>query len=233
MSKTIIITGASRGIGFAISKALSKDSNKLHLVASSKKSFKVNDTPGACLYGFDLSKQENISILGNEIKSHTNHLDVLVNNMGVYKPKKFEEYSVEEINNMIDVNFRFTVLLTKELLPLIKKSESPHIIFISSMGARSQIIGESIYSATKAAITKFAEVLRNEYRNKIKVSVIHPWGVNTFNHPDVNRFLKAEDIAEGVDYIISRNKYCSVDSLDFGNIGQWRGGEAPWSPKLD
>lgn len=66
----------------------------------------------------------------------------------------------EEISSQIDVNLKSHILLTKKLLPLLMKSENPHIIFMSSMAAKTGVIGESVYAATKAGISKFAEILR-------------------------------------------------------------------------
>ena len=99
------------------------------------------------------------------------------------------------------------------------------------MAAKSSIVGESVYGATKAAITNFANILRNELSGRIKVSVMHAWGVNTWGAKAAHLLLRPEDIAEALEFIITRNKKFLVESMDMSNIRQWRGGQAPWSPK--
>lgn len=223
----ILITGASRGIGLAEAKKLK--ANDLYLVANSNKSFKEVDID-AHLLGYDLSNLKEVKALVRDLEKKTNTIDVLVNNVGVLILKKFEKMTDEEIIRELDINLRANILLTKKMLPLLKRSKSPHIVFMSSMAAKSSIVGESVYAATKAAITNFANVLRNELAGKVKVSVMHSWGVNTFGSKE-KTLLKPEDIAEMLEFIITRRRGFLVESVDASHVGQWRGGNAPWSPK--
>lgn len=225
----ILITGASRGIGLAEAKRLSKG-NELFLVAENKESFKEK-VKNAKYFGHDLSEEDGVADLAKAIKEETKTLDVLINNVGSYVSKKFDQEKWEDVDKMIDLNFRSHVLVTSGLLPLLRKSKNPHIIFMSSAGAKTAVIGESVYSATKAAVTKFADVLRNELTGKIKVTTIHSWGVNTWGAKDAKTLLKPENIAEMVEFIITRDKNFLVESVDLSSINQWREGQAPWSPK--
>jgi short-subunit dehydrogenase len=221
----VLITGASRGIGFAEAKEFKDD--ELFLVASSLDSFKDDFFKGKNLFGYDLRSSDNVIKLAEEIKSKTDKIDLLINNVGIITLKRFEDMSVDEINSQIDLNLKSHILLTKELLPLLMKSENPHIIFMSSMAAKTGVIGETVYAATKAGISKFAEILRKELQGRINVSVIHSWGVNTFGSK-VESLLKPEDVAKVVRFIVS-NKFL-VESIEIGHPLQWRGGKAPWSP---
>lgn len=227
----ILITGASRGIGLAEAKILDDGHNELFLVAKSMDSFLGKKFKKADLFIHDLSRKEEISKLLAEVKLKTKSLDVLINNVGVMVMKKFEEMSNEEINLLLDVNLRSQLLLSKGLLPLLRKSENPQIIFMSSMAAKSAIIGESVYSATKGALTNFANVLRNELSDRVKVSVIHSWGVNTWGAESRAPLLNPKNIAELVKFILTREKSFLIESIEVGHIAQWRGGNAPWSPK--
>ena len=222
----ILITGASRGIGLAEAKALGEE-NELFLVATSIASFKDESIKKHHLFGYDLRKISEIKKFVDELKTKTDSLDVLINNVGMIVLKKFKDMSLDEINDQVDLNLKSHMILTKMLLPLLEKSNKAHIIFMSSMAAKSGIIGESVYAATKAGISKFADILRKEMRGKAKVSIIHSWGVNTFGSASTD-LLKPEDIADIVKYIISKDFV--VESIDVGHINQWRGGNAPWSP---
>ena len=200
-------------------------------MASSLQSFKDKSLQKHHFFAADLSNQKEIKKLLRKIKSKTRTLDVLVNNVGFFTSKKFEKMSEDEINYFIDLNLKSHLFVTKGLLPLLKKSRNPQIIFMSSMAAKFTVIGESVYCATKAAITNFAQALRNELRGKMKVSIIHSWGVNTWGAEDDKTLLKPENIAEIVEFIITREKKFVIESIDVGSLHQWRAGEAPWSPK--
>ncbi len=221
----IVITGASRGIGFAEAKEF-KD-GELFLVASSLDSFKDEFFQKYHLFGYDFRDSENVIKLAEDIKSKTDKIDLLINNVGIIVLKKFSDMSIEEINSQIDINLKSHILLTKELLPLLMKSKKPHIIFMSSMAAKTGIIGESVYAATKVGISKFAEILRKELQEKVKILVIYSWGVNTFGS-EIKTLLNPEDVAKVVRFIVDNDFL--VESIEIGHPLQWRDGKAPWSP---
>jgi NADP-dependent 3-hydroxy acid dehydrogenase YdfG len=225
----IVITGASRGIGLATAKILDDGKNNLFLVASSKESFK-DSFKNAKIFGADLSDAAQVEKFAKELTQQCETIDVLINNVGVMTLKKFEQMSPQDINGLIDLNLRSHILLTHSLLPSIKKSGNPQIVFMSSMAAKACIVGESVYSATKAGITNFANVLRNEFIGEIKVSAVHAWGVDTWGAPNPKDFIQPEDIAETMQFIINRPSTVMVESIDLGNPAQWRGSQAPWSP---
>jgi len=231
MNRKICITGASKGIGLADAKLLSKE-NELFLHASSFDSFKGIEIKNSHFFGQDFTILENIEKFVNQLKEKTDSIDVLVNNVGVMTIEKFSDYPDDEINRLITLNLHSQLLLTKKLIPMLLKSKNPHIVFMSSMSAKNRIVGEAVYAATKAGIMQFAHVLRNELAGKIRVSTIHSWGVNTWNDVEGAAILVPEDIAETLEFIISRKRPFLVESIELGHENHWNGASAPWSPSL-
>src|ERR1700683_32164 len=228
----ILITGASRGIGFATARQFDQPGNNLFLVATAKGSFKQEfKHAGIHTFGVDPTNPEAIARLAAELAAEADQLDLLINNAGVMIMKKFEQLKTSEINLMLHLNLRAYMLVTHALLPLLRKSARPHIIFMSSMGAKSSIIGESVYDAAKSGVTNFANVLRNELGPNIRVSAVHAWGVDTWGAPNSSEFIQPADIAVTMEFIATRPDTVMVESIELGNVAQWRGGQAPWSPQ--
>ena len=225
----IVITGASRGIGRAAAKQFDKPGNKLFLIATSEASFK-NEFPHASLFGADLTRPERVGDIASRILEEAGGIDLFISNAGTMIMKKFEQMSEEEVNALLDLNLRSHLLLTRALLPGLRSAGHAQIIFMSSMAAKSSLIGESVYAATKSGITNFANVLRNELAPNIRVSAIHAWGVDTWGAPNSQDFIQPADVAATMEFIATRPATAMVESIDLSNPKQWRGGQAPWSP---
>ncbi len=229
MKRKILITGASKGIGRAEALRLNGE-YKLFLHASKLSSFK-KDIEDAHYFGYDFSKTASVNAFVEEFKKETDTLDVLINNVGIMILEKFADFKDEDINTLITLNLHSHLLLTKKLIPMLLKSKNPHIVFMSSMSAKNQIEGESVYAATKAGIMQFAHILRNELAGKIRVSTIHSWGVNTWGDPEGSPILVPENVAEVVEFIISRERPFVIESIDLSHEKQWKGTKAPWTPE--
>ncbi len=229
MKRKILITGASKGIGKAEAEKLSAENN-LFLHASKLSSFQKK-AENIRYFGADFSKIENVSGFVEELKNTTDSMDVLINNVGIMILENFSNFKDEDISTLITLNLHSHLLLTKKLIPLLLKSDNPHIIFMSSMSAKNQIEGESVYAATKAGIMQFAHVLRNELAGKIRVSTVHSWGVNTWDDPEGSPILVPENIAEVIEFIITRERPFVIESIDLSHELQWKGTSAPWSPQ--
>ena len=225
----IVITGASRGIGLATAQIFDKPGNKLFLAATTQESFD-GAFQHAETFAADLTQHAGVKRLAAEISQAAGTIDVLINNAGVMTMKRFDDYTTEDIDQLIDLNLRSHILLTHALLPALRKSQRPQIVFMSSMAAKTSIVGESVYAATKSGITNFANTIRNEYGRGIRVSAVHAYGVDTWGAPDPENFLQASDVASAMEFIVTRPDTMLVESIDLSNPSQWRGGTAPWSP---
>ena len=186
-NKNVIITGASGGLGFSISKMLIEkyNCNVLGIARNKEKIEKakasLNNLQDKFNYVlFDVSKKENWTKLKEELEQKQFHPDVLINNAGfMLSFSKFDRYSDEEVQEIIDTNFSSVVWATKELLPLIKKSKTPAIINVSSSAGLCAVVGQSMYCATKFGVKGFTETLQQDYKNQIYVGGIYPGFIKT------------------------------------------------------
>lgn len=171
----IIITGASRGIGFELAKKLASMGNH-NILAISRDSEKLKDLKSNCIrenveahlypIPFDLTNTEGFKTeLLPKISSYFSSVDILINNAGYLVNAPLTSISEKDMASMINVNFTSPALLIKLLIPLMPKGS--HVVNISSMGGfqgSTKFPGLSIYSATKAAIANLTECLAEELK---------------------------------------------------------------------
>jgi NAD(P)-dependent dehydrogenase (short-subunit alcohol dehydrogenase family) len=171
----IIVTGASRGIGFELVRLMARDGNH-RIVAVSRNAGRLErlkqraeSDPGEVLpVPFDLERLDDIrqSFLPL-VQEHFNSLDILVNNAGLLINKGFEEIGLVDFQRSLAVNYLSPAMLIQGLLPLLQKSEKPHVINISSMGGvqgSMKFTGLSSYSSSKAALGVLTECLAEEFK---------------------------------------------------------------------
>ena len=181
--KTVVVTGASGGMGAGIAASLIKNHGctVIGVARSEPKMLKFIKELGdkyAHKFSyklFDVSVKENWENFAEELKANGTKIDILVNNAGILpKFKRFDRYSYDEIDKAMNINFYSCVYSTKTLLPMILKSETPGIINIDSSAALMTLAGTSMYSASKAALKGFTEALRTEFKGKMYVGLVCP-----------------------------------------------------------
>ena len=181
--KTVVVTGASGGMGAGIAATLIKKHGctVIGIARNEKKIMKFIDELGeenAKRFSyrlFDVSVRENWESFAKELKEENIAVDVLINNAGILpKFKRFDRYSYEEIERAMNINFYSCIYSVKTMLPILQKSSTPAIINIDSSAALMTLAGTSMYSASKAALKSFTEALRLEFAGKIYVGMVCP-----------------------------------------------------------
>lgn len=185
--KTILITGASKGIGFEVVKYfLQKDNCRVIAISRNikpllKLTSKPESTNKLLPISFDLTNN-NHEELTNQL-SDFGQIDILINNAGLLIAKPFEALTMEDWRIQFEVNVLGPVKLIQTLLPLLQKSKSAHIVNIGSMGGfqgSSKFGGLSAYSASKAALANLSECLAGELNGyKIASNCLCLGAVNT------------------------------------------------------
>lgn len=196
-NKTVIVTGANKGIGFELTKLLCNEG--MHVIATCRDKNKADllkrTLPAAKVYVLDLADDHSIINFANEISTHSSHIDILINNAGTMRDGEWVGNTVAHISPEIlkqtfQTNFFGTVYLTQLLLPLIQKSNAGRIVNVSSimgsLGSHS-IPGNELwdikpfaYNASKAALNHFTVHLAQLFQNSSHSAVsIHPGWVKT------------------------------------------------------
>ena len=185
-NKTVVITGASGGIGFSLAKNLIEKFNckVIGIARNEEKLLKNLELLGdkKCNFTyklFDVSKKENWINFANNLEKEGVILDVLINNAGFMLPfDRAENYSYQEIEEITSTNFLSVVYGTKTLFPLLKQSKTPAIINLSSAAGVSAVVGQSMYTATKYAVRGYTQTLAVENKN-FYVAGIYPGFIKT------------------------------------------------------
>ena len=223
--KVAIVTGASRGIGYAIAKELAGLGYSLGLTARTETEIQevagwiMKQYPGvkvvAC--AFDVADGRKTKDFVKKINSELGIVSVLVNNAGVYVTGT-SELPQEEIKRMMDVNFFAAAEFSKAVIPGMKKRGEGYIFNIASVCGVQGFSDTGGYSASKFALVGYSSSLTQELAPMgIKVTAICPSWVNT--EKSVNAPLKPEemiqtaDIAETVRYLLSLGPTASIREI--------------------
>lgn len=179
--KVAIITGATGGLGKDLVKHLSTEHYRIIMVARSLKqleqiSLHFGEEVTGCLC--DISHNNEIAYLCNDLRSRFGQIDVLIHSAGTICPGPLDTQTDQMITDQIQVNLTGAILITKGLLPLMKRNSS--IIFINSLGGLLPLKHSALYSASKFGLRGFALALSMELRPKrIYVSSIFPGAIET------------------------------------------------------
>jgi NAD(P)-dependent dehydrogenase (short-subunit alcohol dehydrogenase family) len=171
--KTVLITGATSGIGLCIAKRLHNDGCKVYGTSRFPDKH-LNEVPFELL-ALDITSEGSIQNCIAELLSKTSTLDVLINNAGIAVCGSAEETSTALANKQFQTNFWGAVNMTKAVLPIMRQQKSGNIITIGSLAGLIGVPFESYYSASKHALEGFFKSLRLEVRSfNIKISVVEP-----------------------------------------------------------
>ena len=234
--KVAIVTGASRGIGRAISVALAEEAATVILAARSiqelqKTAGQVTKAGGqAKIIHVELTEEQSIRNLIQATGEKLGRLDIVVNNAGVTHSAPLEKTSTEDWQRCISINARAPFIMCREALPLLKKSDSAHIVNIASVVGVKGYPLQSAYTASKHALRGMTMSLAEELKGSdIRVHLLCPGGVDTDMvdnvRPDIakDELIRPEEIAELVLYLVTHKGNAVLDELRIR-----RAASSPW-----
>jgi NADP-dependent 3-hydroxy acid dehydrogenase YdfG len=236
---TALVTGASTGMGAAIAERLAKRGLTVHALARNEGRLKeLADNTGAVPHVVDLTDTAALTAAVGNLE-----VDVLVNCAGVSRPGNILDSSESDIDELVDVNLRGLLQLTRLVLPGMVERDLGHVINVSSIAGTYNFYGHTVYHATKAAVHQVSRQLRNDTVGKrIRVTEICPgrveteiFGRNMGGTPEAMEeawktyyegyeSLTTDDIVNAMDYAIETPRHVNVGMLELMPTFQVPGG---------
>jgi short-subunit dehydrogenase len=222
----VIITGASRGLGFSMAEAFAAEGNDLYLTSRNEVKLYLaleslqSRFPDQLIKAmpFDLGSKQGAMDFGNWIISQKVEPDILINNAGSFEPGNLYDEPDGQMENMLNTNFMSAYHITRLLLPSMIKRKSGHIFNISSIAALQAYPNGGSYSVSKFALSGFSKNLRDELKpHLIKVTCIYSGAVYTDSWAGSGvkpgRIMKPSDIADTIVQISKLSHQALVEEL--------------------
>ena len=219
--KTVLITGASSGIGLATALRLAKENYCVYGIGrtfDATLSYPENFHRFSC----DITETRALTNTLQDIRAHLPEPspDIVIHSAGIGLYGLQETLHAEDLQTLFRTNLEAPVLITTEFLSFMKQRKSGHIIFLSSITAKKANTYGCAYGATKAGLLSFATSLFDEVRkNNIKVTTLLPdmTQTNLYRNADFTADETAcifpEDIADTISYILSHGEHLNVTEL--------------------
>ncbi len=214
--KTVIISGASGGLGFNIAKKLitKYDCKVIGIARNEQKMLasiqELGDKKSNFTYRlFDVNDSDKWIEFALYLKQNNVSPDVLINNAGFMLPfNKFENYTQKEINEIVSTNFMSHINAIKIIKPLLNNSSTPAIVNIISAAGLCPVVGQSMYCATKFGLKGFTDCLRLElgrdfyiagvYPGFIKTDILNRMSISDKNNRLIEKLMKPVDKATNI-----------------------------------
>lgn len=222
------VTGGAKGIGLATAQALLARGARVALLDLENVAL---DHPHALSIRCDVSHAADVQSAVNQITERLGPIDVWVNNAGLARHRWIPDYTEEEIDLMLAVNLKGTILGSQAALKAMIPHKRGHIINVISTASLRGIPSETVYCAAKWGVRGFTQGLAEEAAaHRIRVTAILPGGVDTAFWDDASQrqapkqlFLKPEHIANGIVSCLEMDDFCvprelilrSLDDSDF------------------
>ena len=214
MSKNIVITGTSRGIGFELAKQFAENGHQVLALSRNSAPLSAINHKNITVLSVDISSAKDLHKVSNFIKNTWKKVDVLINNAGKLINKPFTELSSEDFLEVYKVNVFAVAEITKLMIPFLQKGS--HVVTVSSMGGIQGSLkfpGLAAYSSAKGAVITLSELLAEEYKEQqIAFNILALGAVQTEMleeaFPGYEAPLSAVEMADYIyDFSLTGNKF--------------------------
>ena len=183
--KTVVITGASAGIGKACARAFAGAGAKLALVARGREKLtgvadQLRKTTEVREFVMDVGNLDDCDRLLEETHRNFGNINILINNAGMHERGDLETIDARAVAQMVDINMRAPLYLSAASLPYLRQSESSAIVYVGSLAGLAPLPGAATYSGTKAGMRAFGFAMADEMRgSNVQVGIVSPGPVAT------------------------------------------------------
>lgn len=221
--KTVLITGANKGIGFETARQLAKLEYNVYIGCRDRSrgieainQLKAQGLNNINYLEIDVTNRASIRSAKKELEDSITHLDVLINNAGIAgkQPQNISSGEIENLRDIFETNFFGAVQTTQQFIDLLKKSDEPRIVNVSSQLASLEIQSTSqnpnhriydAYSASKTALNAFTVLLAREFEDtNFKINSVEPGYTAT----DLNQFKGIQTPQQAAEIIV---QYATLD----------------------
>ncbi len=228
IKRTILVTGASSGIGRAIAINLLQQGHQV-LGVSRDCSKLVMQSYNYVPVQLDLSRLKDIPLKMRELEQTFPELDAVIFCAGKGQFSSVEEFSYTQIEDLMTLNFTSQAFIVRALLPALKRKKHSDLIFIGSEAALKGSRKGAIYCASKFALRGFTQSLREECgKSSVRVCLINPGMVKTAFFEslsfepgdDDSNYIEPEDVAETVSYVLNSRTMIVVDEINLSPLNK-------------
>jgi len=200
--KKVLVTGGTKGIGLAIVKEFLELGAEVIFTARTSADVQAIEEKLTTEYRnvngmtADSTNPADRNMLVLKIEKRWKRLDIFIHSSGINIRKKIHEYSDDEIDLLVETNYRSAIEFSRKLFPLLKNSDQGNVIFISSVAGMDHVRTGAIYGTTKAALIQLAKNLAVEWASDhIRVNAIAPWYIRT---PLAEQVIQNKDYLEEI-----------------------------------
>ena len=183
--KTVVVTGASAGVGAACARAFAAQGAKLVLVARGRAGLnsiakELREHSEVLTVAMDVSDTDQCLKLLKKAEAKFGTVDVLINNAGMHSRGDLEKVDPADVAAMVDINLRAPMVLSCAAIPFLRRAGSGAIVMVGSLAGRAPLQGAATYSGTKAGLRAFSYALADELKDVgINVGVVSPGPIDT------------------------------------------------------
>ncbi|MDA8782476.1 SDR family NAD(P)-dependent oxidoreductase [Porticoccaceae bacterium] len=183
--KTVVVTGASAGVGAACARAFAAQGAKLVLVARGRAGLnsiakELREHSEVLTVAMDVSDTDQCLKLLKKAEAKFGTVDVLINNAGMHSRGDLEKVDPADVAAMVDINLRAPMVLSCAAIPFLRRAGSGAIVMVGSLAGRAPLQGAATYSGTKAGLRAFSYALADELKDAgVNVGVVSPGPIDT------------------------------------------------------
>lgn len=228
IKRTVLVTGASSGIGRAVAQNLLRQGHAVIGVSRDCRKF-IRQMEHFSSVEMDLSQLSELPQKIRQLQQRFPEIDAVVFSAGVGQFGSVEEFSYPQIEALMTINFTSQVFLTKALLPALKHKANSDLIFIGSEAALKGSRKGAVYCASKFALRGFTQALREECgKSNVRVCLINPGMVKTAFFDELafepgdheSNAILSEDVAAAVSYVLCSRTQIVIDEINLSPLNK-------------